>query len=165
MISPLDIEVVVGAEYVHNLVGIRTTIEHIAEDVKLVDGELLNKVADGNYEVVGTVDIDDGADDYIYISLLVRVESRLVEQLLNDIREIVGQGFADFGSRIFRRHASAHSHKPVDGDEIPVLYVGSILLYQFEFQLGVIDKRAKFLLVVVAEGSVIYFAHFALDGA
>ena len=90
VISPLDIEVVVGAEYVHNLVGIRTTIEHIAEYVELVDGELLNKVADGNYEVVGTVDIDDGANDYIYISLLVGVESRLMEQLLNDIREIVG---------------------------------------------------------------------------
>ena len=167
MVTPLDIKVVECAQDVHNLVGAGTTVKHVAQDVQLVDGELLDEVTNGDNEVVGTASADDGVHNNVDIGLLVAVGGVLVQQLLDDVGKTAGQRLVDLRAGILRRHVAAHAHQPVDGDEIPVFEVGAVVhacLHQLEFALGIVDERAQLLLVAAAERVVENLTHLALDG-
>ena len=132
MVSPLDVKIMESAKHIHDLVGTWSAVKHVTKYVKGVDGELLNQVAYGDNEIVGTTSGYDGLDDNVNIGLLVAVGGILVQQLLNDIREAGGQRFADFGARILRRNITAHTHKTVYGDKVPVvkiLVVGDAAFY------------------------------------
>ena len=95
VVAPLDVQVVIGAQDVHDFVGALATVEHIAQNVQTVDGELVDEVAHGDDEVVGTACADDGAHNHVDIALLVGVAGALMQQLLDDVREVAGQGFCD----------------------------------------------------------------------
>ncbi len=71
MVSPLHVEIVVIAQYVHNAVGGGTTVEYVTQHMQCVYGEPLDEVAQGDDKVVGTACGDNGADDDINIRLLV----------------------------------------------------------------------------------------------
>ena len=168
MVAPLDVEVVIVAQYIHDFVGTRSAVVYIAQDVQHVDGELLYEVAHGDDEVVGPLRRDDGAHHYVYIGLLVGVARVLVQQFLDDVGEVGRQGLVHFRPRVLRRHVAAHFHQTVDVDEIPVVEVASVgdaAFHKFQFQLRVVDERAQFFLFLGAQGLVEDLLHLALDSA
>ena len=134
--------------------------------MQAVDGELVDEVAHGDDEVVGTVGADDSADNHIDISLLVGVAGALVQQLLDDIGEVARQGLSDLGTGILRRDVAAYLDQSVDGDEVPVvqfLLVIKSALDQFELLLGVVDEGAQVFLLFQTQRLVEDLAYFSLD--
>ena len=70
MIAPLDVPRVILSQRVHDLMGTRSSVVDIAQDMQLVDGQALDNVADGDDEVIGATCGDDGINDDIDVSSL-----------------------------------------------------------------------------------------------
>ena len=75
----------VFAQGVHDYMRPRPPVEYVSEDVEGVDGETLYEVAHRHDELVCPAYVDDGADDDVYVRLLVRAGAALVQQLLYDV--------------------------------------------------------------------------------
>ena len=100
VVTPLDVKVVEAAQDVHDLVGTGTAVIHVSQQVQHVDGQLLDEIAHGDDELIDAVGRDDGADDHVNIGLLVGVAAVLVHQLLDDVREILGQRLVNLRAAI-----------------------------------------------------------------
>ena len=94
VVAPLDVQMMVVAERVHNQVGTWSAVINVAEDVQTVDGQALDEVADGYDEMADAARADDGLDDDVEVSLLVVVLRRLVQQFLNDVCKFFRQALA-----------------------------------------------------------------------
>ena len=90
VVAPLNVPTVVTGKGVHDDVGSLTTVVDVAEDVELVNGELLYDVADRYNEIVGPSGRDNGVDDAVDVGCLVGIVGGLVKQLLYDVAEIDG---------------------------------------------------------------------------
>ena len=51
----------------------------------------------------------------------------------------------------------------MQGDVIPVVNVGFVLLDEFQFLLRIVNKRAEFSLLLFAKGIAKEFVHLTLD--
>ena len=94
VVAPLYVPTVVIAECVHDDMGARSTVVDIAKDMQLVDNKPLDDVADSYDKVVGTASRDYRVDDGTDVIALVLVVGALVKQLLNNVREVLGQVLA-----------------------------------------------------------------------
>ncbi len=165
VIAPLDVPRVILAQGVHDLMGARAAVVDVAEDMELVDGQALDHVADGHDEVVCPARGDDGVDDDTDVGGLVAVAQALVEQFLDDIGEVGREGLAHLRTGVLRRDVATDLHQLVDGDAIPVVEILLLGLDEFEFLLRVVDERAEFLLLRLADVVAEEFVHLALDVA
>ena len=88
-----------------------------------------------------------------------------MQKLLNDIGEVARKCLAHLRAGVFRRYVAAHHHQTVKRNEIPVIKLisRSITLHEVELQLGIVDERAKFLLLAHTESLAEDFLHLALD--
>ena len=91
VITPLDIPVMIVFHEVHDEMGSGATVIDVAENVQLVNGQSLNDITNGNNKVVSSARRDDGVDDDIHIGTLVGIVGALMQKLLNDVAEILGQ--------------------------------------------------------------------------
>ena len=93
----------VVAECLHDEVCAWSAVEDVAEQVQSVDGQTLDKAADGDNEVIGALGVDDALDNHIVILRLVGGidVGRLVEQFLYDVLEFLWQFLTDFGASVF----------------------------------------------------------------
>ena len=165
MVAPLDVDVVVLRQRVHDEVRALAPVVDIAQDVQAVDGEPLDEVAQGGDELVGAVGGDDGADDAVEVVLLVVAVAGLVEQFLDDVGELAWQGLAHLRAGVLRRHVAADGHQAVERRVVEVLQVGLGLLDKFQFLLGVVDEGADVLQFLLAQRAAEEVAHLALDVA
>ena len=94
VVTPLDIKVMIVAEGIHDDVCTRSAVIDVAHDMERIDGEPLDEVAHGDDEVVGPSGGDDGTDNHVDVGMLVGVDARLMKQLLDDVREALGQRLA-----------------------------------------------------------------------
>ena len=101
MITPLDIEVVIIAKRIHNNMCPRTTVINITNNMQGINGKTLDQITHSYDKVIGTLGRNDGTDDDINIRMLIRIYSRFMQQLLNDIGKIFRQSFPHFGTGIF----------------------------------------------------------------
>ena len=101
MVAPLNIKIVVVAQDIHDFIRARTTIIDVAQEVQHINSQLLNQVTHGDDEFIYTMCRNDCLDNHIDISLLVGVTAALVQQLLDDIREIPGQCLVNLGTAVF----------------------------------------------------------------
>ena len=79
MISPLNIEVVVITQCIHNDMCTGTTVVNITYDMKRINSQTLNQITHSDNEIVGTLRSDYCADNYINISMLIRFDRRFVQ--------------------------------------------------------------------------------------
>ena len=165
VVAPLDVEVVVSAQGVHDDVRPRSPVVDVPDDVQLVDGEPLDEVADGNDEVVRPSRGDDGADDLVHVGRLVRLGGGLVQELLDDVGELGGQRLAYLGAGVLGGDVAADLDQLVQRDHVPVVQVLLGGLDEDQLLLGVIDERAQLLLLRVPHRVVEDFPHLPLDGA
>lgn len=77
--SPLDIEIVIIAQSIHNDMGTRTTVVDIANDMEWIDRKTLYQIAHGYDKIVGTTGWNDSTDNHIDISMLIGLDSWLVK--------------------------------------------------------------------------------------
>ena len=78
VIAPLDVEIVVVAQRIHDDVRSRPPVVNVPHDVEGVDGKPLDEVAEGYDEVIAPSRGDDRVDDDVKIILLVRFGLRFV---------------------------------------------------------------------------------------
>ena len=83
------------AKRIHDDVRTGTAVEDISQNVQGIDSQPLDKVAQGNDEVIGTSCVNDGTDDDIDIGLLVGVHGAFVKQFLNNVGKFFRQCLAD----------------------------------------------------------------------
>ena len=153
------------AQGVHDDVGSRSSVIDVAQDMQLVDGQTLDDVADGHDEVVGASCGDDGIDDDTDVGGLVAVAQALVEQFLDDIGEVGREGLAHLRTSVLRRDITTHLHQLVDGDAVPVVEILLLRLDELELLLRIVDERAEFLLLRLADVVAEEFVHLSLDVA
>ena len=163
VVAPLQVEVVVTREGVHDLPGSRTTVEDIADDVELVDDETVDEVADGDDERLASTDFDHGVDDGVVVVLPVGFALCLIEEFGDDVGEFGFEEFLELRTRVFVVDEACHLDDLVDGHAIPVVEVLGILLFldEFELVLRVVDECAQLALVAVAHGQTKNVVHLA----
>ena len=161
MVTPLDVEVMVVTKCIHDDMCARTTVVDIPHDVQGIDCKPLDKVAHGDDEVVRTLGRDNRADDDVDIRVLVGLYAGLVQQLLNDVGELCRQRLAHLRARIFGRYVLADFHQLVQGDEIPVVQVCFLFLYQLQFLFRIINQRTDFFLLAFAQRMAENLIHFS----
>ena len=121
VVAPLDVEVMVVAQDVHDQVRTRSSVVNIANDVQQVDGQPLDQVGERNDKIVSTSRGDDRTYDLIHIGRLIRLYRRLMQQLLDDIGKLLRQGFAHLGAGIFRGNVATDTHQLVQCHLIPIV--------------------------------------------
>ena len=165
VIAPLDVPRLVAAHHVHDDVRPRSAVVNVAQDVQLVYGQPLYDVTQGADEVVGAPRRDDGVHDDRHVGRLVLVVGTLVQQLLDDVRELLRQRLAHLRARVLRRHVAAHLHQLVNRQVVPVVHVLLCRLDELQFLFGVVDQRAQLLLLRLAYRVAENLAHLAFDVA
>ena len=94
MVAPLHIDVGVGEELVHDELGRRPAVVHVADEVELVDDEVLDERAQGLQEGRALAGGDETFDDRLAIGLPVR-RAAPGDEFLGD-GEVVRQKRAHF---------------------------------------------------------------------
>ena len=64
-----------------------------------------------------------------------------VQEFLYDVREVAGQRLSHLRTGVFARYITAYCHELVQCDVVPVVDVGFVLLYQFQFLLRIVYER------------------------
>ena len=150
VVTPLDVKIVETAQDIHDFIRAGTTVIDITQDVQHVDCQLLDEVAHGDDELIDTMGRDNGPDDYIDIGLLIRVGAMLVQQLLDDVGEVLGQRLVNLRAAIFGRHMAADPDQTIDRDKVPivhVLLVFDFLLNLLQFLDRIVNEGTQFLLL------------------
>ena len=83
MVAPLDVEIRVLHEHVHDARGLRAAVEDVAHYVEPVHGQALYELRERRDDAVGGAGCDDAVEDGVVIAVLVRVLVALdVQQLV-----------------------------------------------------------------------------------
>ena len=166
VVAPLEVELAVVHQRVHNKVCTRAAVVHVAQDVQLVDTQSLNHVAHGHDERVGLTGGDDGLNDAVEVGLLIVVAGRFVQQLLDDVSEVGRQSLAHLRTGVLRRYRLAHLHQSVQGDVVEVVEVLLVAgVDVLQLLLRIIDERTELADVIGTERSAEDVGHLALDVA
>ena len=127
MVAPLNIVVAHGVQHIENLAGSRAAVENISYDVQFVDRQAMDKIRDGNDQLVGTTGFDDGIDDGVVIRLAVfLLHVRFVQQLGDDIFVSGGQEPAHLAAAVFDGHRACYVHHLVQPPLVPFPQGGQV---------------------------------------
>ena len=143
----------------------RTTVEDISQDMERINGQALDQLTERRDEIVGSTGADNGIDDDTHISLPVRKHGVVVQQFLNDVGEFLWQGFAHFGTGIFRGYILAYGNQLVQCCQIPAVYIAFLCFDQMKLLLRIINQGAEFFPFMVAQGISENFFDFSFDGS
>ena len=153
---------------IHDNIRPGTPVKDIPHQVHLIHGHAFDELTDLRNEVRRLPRLNDGGDDVFKIIPLVDFVAVGVEQLLNDIGVILRQGLADLRAGVLGGHQPGHLSQPVQGDAVPFLQVGNLLLQLAELFLRIVDQRCQLIQIgageVVSEKLVQFFPHNAGAG-
>ncbi len=149
VVPPLDVHVVEMHELVHNDVRPGAAVENIADNVQIVDGQILDQLAQGDDELVRHRVVDDGVDDLAVVNPLVVVVVIHMEQLVDHIGELPRHLLSHLGAGVLGGHHLANLHQSVDGNLLKVLGKQSRLADLSQIPVRVIDqvRQLDFLLL------------------
>ena len=124
VVAPLNVERMVGEQAVHNLGSAAATVEDIAHQVQVVDGQALDERGERLDKVVGAGGLQNGLHDALVITHAIVVLVRMrVQQLVDDVGVIAWDGLTHLGARIAaRKRAGDHDelvkHRLVPGGRV-----------------------------------------------
>ena len=123
MIAPLDIDIIILHQGIHDLVSAVAAVEYIADNVKFINDRVLDELRNGDDESIGTANLDDAADDIVDIggAIIILISFGVIEQLINDIGKIVGHGLAHLGTGVLTGGLAADLDQMQQGGGIPDL--------------------------------------------
>jgi len=163
VIAPLDIEVAITAQYVHNQVSAGASVVDVSEHMKLVYAQALYHIAQSRYESIGLAGRNDSLYNAVEVFLLVIIRRRLVKKLLYDIGKLRRKRLANFGARILRRHCLTHFDKLIKSDTIEITQFALRCPDYLQLSLGIIYQRAQLAYLRFAKLRAERFRHLALD--
>ena len=108
-------------QLVDDHVRARAAVEDIADDMQVIDGQLLDQVAKRCDQRVGHARLHSRGDEFPEIAALIRVGIVGLEQFINEEGIVIIHGLMDALARIFGRHIAADEHQPADGQFRPFL--------------------------------------------
>ena len=149
VVAPLNVEVVVITQDIHDQVCPGTSVVDVAYHVQQVDRQPLDQVGQSDDEIVGPTCGDDGSDDLIDIGRFVGFDGRLVQQLLDDVGKLLRKRLAHLRAGVFRGDIAAHAHQLVQRHPVPIVEVALFLSNKLQFLLRVVDQRTKILLLLI----------------
>ena len=121
MISPLDIYIVELHQLVHNKIRPGAPVENISDDMEIIDGQVLDQVAERLNKLRSHSDLDNGVDDLVVVNLFIFVIIVHMQKLVNNIGEVRRHLFTHLGPGIFGGRFLADPDQPVDHHLLPVL--------------------------------------------
>ena len=157
VVAPLDIHAVVVQKRVHDDIRAGTAVKDVADDVHMVHGQPLDYRAERRDEVRRLTDFDDGGDDVLVVFLLVEFIAVGVQQFLNDVCVVRGQGLADLGAGVARAYAAAELDKTIESDAVPLIQVVDLGLELLQLLLGIDDQGGE--LVQLRAGNAVLEEH------
>ena len=152
VVAPLHVDGVVGHEALHNLVGVRSSVEDVAHHVQVVHGQALDERGQRADEVVRAAGVHDGVDDALVVG-----QARLalvgadVEKLVDDVGVRNGHGLAHLGAGIGAGEAPRQAHQARERDGVPLRGEADLLAKAPQLELGIVDERAEVCLLVSGE--------------
>ena len=151
MVAPLDIHIVELHQLFHNDICSGSPVKDIADDMEIVDGQVLDQVAQRLDELRAHFAVDDGADDLIVVYLLVFIAVIHMDQLVDDISECRRHFLTHLGSGVFGRHLFTDAYKAVNGDPLPVLCKPVFPLRRPQPALRVVDQVRQGDLILIGD--------------
>ena len=147
MVAPDEVYAVHIHEIVHDHLRGGAAVEHIADDVELVDRQAGDEIGKRHDEAVGNAGLDNAVDDAFKVLTLIGIVLVGVDELFNNIGIFLRQPGAHFDTGVFVRRLAADGHKAVDRHAVPGIGVrrGS------ELPLGVIEQPRERVFLLLAE--------------
>ena len=123
MIAPLDIDIIILHQGIHNLMSAVAAVEYIADNVQFINDRVLDELRNGDDESIGTADFDDAVDDIVDIggAVVILISFGVIEQLIDDVGKIVGHGLAHLGAGVLTGGLAANLHQMQQGGGVPDL--------------------------------------------
>ena len=127
VVSPLDVQGMVGHQLVHDDVGSRSPVVNIPQDMEMVHNQPLDQFTEGHDEFLCPPHPYDGGHNGAVIGFLVPHVHLFRNQFFNHICKFRRQGLADFGAGVLAGRPLAHLNQAVQGNLVPVLLVMYLL--------------------------------------
>ena len=152
VVAPLDVHAVVVQQRVHDDVSPGTAVKDIAYNVHVVHGHALDDGGDRFDKAVGLLQVDDGGDDVFKVVPLVGLGVVGVDEFVNDVGVILGQGFAHLGAGILGGDKAADLNEPVQGDPVPLIHVLHLAVELFQLLLRIVDEGGQLVPLSLGDG-------------
>ena len=166
MVSPLDVDVVVRHQAVHDAVAVRAAVIDVAHHVQVLDGQALDEHAERADEVVADAVFHDGVNDALVVLVAAHLAgTRGAQELLEDGGVVGGQRLAYVGARVEARDVPREPDQVHERLPVPVGQVEVAPAQLGEPLLGVVDERAEFVFGKVVHGVAEDRLHVLADDA
>ncbi len=165
MVAPLDVDMALLFQLVHDEMGAVAAVVDVADHVQPVDDGVLHQMAHGDDEAVGGVGLDDGVDDLPEVVLLVEVLAAGGHELADDVLVLLGQHAAHLGAGILGGGDLADGDELLERDGVPLRREHAPVAHVAQLALRVVDQRGQRVAVgggdIVAQRLVDLAAHRA----
>ncbi len=151
MVPPLDIHIMELHQLVHDDVRPGAPVEDIADDMEIIDGQVLDQVAQGDDELVPHLDIQDRVQDLAVIDLFIFIIIIHMEELIDRIGKFLGHLLSYLRAGIFGRYHLADAHQAIDRHLLPVLCISPSCPHLPDHPLRIIDQVRQFHLLLLRD--------------
>ena len=127
------------AKDVHDVMRPVSSIKDVTQNMERIDGQSLDQLAEGDDEIVCPTGADDGVDNHFDVCLSVRKHGVVVQQFLNDIRELLRQCFPNLGTGILGRNILTQGNQLVQCSEIPTFNIRFNRFHQVELLFRIVN--------------------------
>ena len=148
VVAPLDIHIMEIHQFLHNDVCSWSSVKDITDNMKIINGQVLDQTAQCHNKLVRNAGIDDGMDDLIVVKLLILVTVIYMEQFINNIGKLLRHLFSHLGAGIFRRYFPTDLNKSVNGDLLPVFGITSHFHHPRQMTFRIIDQISQLKLLL-----------------
>ena len=164
VVAPLDVDLALRLQRLHDDVGMRAAVIDVADDVQLADGQALDKLCK-------RLDKRDAAacayrriEDTGIVRPLVHAVVVLVHQLLDDVGELGGQRLAHAACRVLARGALANRYQTRHHGGVPSALVFHARQDQLRLLTRVVDERGQLAFLGLGELIAERLVYLQADG-
>ena len=163
MISPLEVNVVVIQQIVHNLVRVSSSVEDISDNVQLVYGKSADCLCQLDYVLLRHAAFYHRIDNLSVIVGSVCVVIGM-EQLVHAVIHVLRQAVTNPGAGILGGHRLTNRNQAINSRSAPVVKVLLAFLSAGDFRLCIVNQRSQIVTVPFAENRAVMLVDFGLDG-
>ena len=152
VIAPLDVDLMVVHQVVEDDVRAGTAVVDVADDMQSLDGEALNQFGEVGDEGLRAAGRHDGVDLALVVGGFVLDALLVVKQLLDGLRNVLGQQVAHRLAPILGAQSAAEFDQANQRQAAPLVLVGNRLQHHRRFELGVVDERRQIAALLLGHG-------------
>ena len=164
VVAPLHVDLMVVFQSVHDLVGARAAVKHIADDVQAVNRQRLNHAAQGDDHGIRLAGLKDRLHDRLVIPLFIR-RAVVEEHFLNQRAHLAGHRLTHMLARVLDRADLAHLNQPVNRQAIPLFIHHALLFEHGQLLVRIVDQGAEHIALMTGQKVTVQIPDFALDDA